>query len=654
MRNWLLLLLCCAGTFYGRAQNISGVVNVYRKVLWADSAKGAVKLSNVSGFDTYVGRRAMIIQMKGASVNGGSATSDANFGNINAVNEAGNYDIGTICGFLSDTMILERKFNNFYNVSGLVQCIIFPDLTGNVTVTDTLKAQPWDSTAGTGGVIALEVPGTLTLNKPIDAEGAGFRGADYLNYSSGCTFTTGATDYYMPYNATGSLQGGKKGEGIAAHLSNKEYGRGKLTNGGGGGNRFNAGGAGGGNYGAGGQGGNRIAGACQSNSAAVGGLGLTSYYSQGKWFMGGGGGGGHSNDDYGLGGGHGGGIVYIKANGIVAGSATPGDNTIRANGARPARVLPSGGSASNASSSDGSGGGGGGGVVVLDVPVYTGNITVEAKGAKGGDSEVGGNLQCCGPGGGGGGGVIYLSLAATPGNVTTSVGGGANGTTLTTFATCPVGSANSAASGSAGNTLFNFALAAPRDSSPVCRQMVPLYVRADISGLQQGGQRSIVATVSHPELTKTCALQKAAATGNFITLTQHTGNGQPQYYFTDAQGLDKLGLYRIQLRTKDGAIVYSPVLRMGNGVVAPQLQLAVYPNPSRQKMTVQVYAQSTGMATFAIANVQGGRLWQQQQWLQKGYNVLPLSIESWPEGVLLLTVRTATGHATTQLVKLGK
>lgn len=649
MRTSLLLLLCFV-LKQSFAQNISGVVNEYRKVLWADSAKGAVKLSNVSGFGSYVGRKVMLVQMKGAVID---QTNAASFGNISDIGSAGYYEIGTICGFLQDTLILERKLNNFYDVTGFVQCVIFPDISGNATVTDTLKAQPWDSLSGTGGIIALDVPGTLTLNKPIDASGAGFRGADYLNYTSGCAATLGTTNYFMAYNATGTLQGGKKGEGITAHATSKEYGRGKLANGGGGGNRFNAGGAGGSNYGAGGQGGNRIAGACQSNSTAVGGSALSSYYSQSKIFMGGGGGGGHSNDDYGLGGGHGGGIIYIKANSIIAGSATAADNAIRANGARALRVLPSGGAPSTASSSDGSGGGGGGGSVILNIPSFTGNILVEASGAKGGDSEVGGNLQCCGPGGGGGGGVIYLSAASTPVNLTVNVSGGTNGTSLTTFATCPVGSANSATPGSIGATLFNFALAAPRDTTATCRQLVPLYINADISGYQLGNRRFITTRVSHQDFIQACILQKAATPNTFANLATLNGNGQAAYQFTDTQDMDKMAIYRIKIITKDGHIAYSPVLRMSNVQSNINIGVDVFPNPSKQKISVQLFTTKAGPATITLANALGHRLKRQQLWLQKGYNTIPFNIEPLPNGPLLLTVHTETGKATRYFVKLG-
>jgi hypothetical protein len=651
MRFCVMVCLLFLSSSASWAQNISGVVNIYRKVLWADSAKGAVKLSNVSGFGAYVGRKVMIVQMKGATID---QTNAASYGNISSIKEAGNYEIGTICGFLSDTMVMERKFTNFYDVAGYVQCVIFPQYNADVTVTDTLKAQAWDSTAGTGGVLAIEVPGTLYLNKPVFADGKGFKGGEYLNYTSGCTFTTGTTDYYMGYNATGSLQGGKKGEGITVYNAGQQYGRGKLANGGGGGNRFNAGGAGGSNYSAGGLGGNRIAGSCQSNSQAVGGLGLSTYYSQGRVFLGGGGGGGHSNDDYGMGGGDGGGIVYIKAASIVANAALPADNKISANGLRPSRTLPLSSVPGNTSSSDGSGGGGGGGVVILNVASVAGNLVVEANGAQGGDSEVGGNLQCCGPGGGGGGGVVSLAMSSTPANIATSTQGGANGVTLTTYSSCPVGSSNAATAGTAGATLYNFTLAAPKDSSPICKQVVPLYIAASIAGYQQGNNRFFTGTVSHADNVQYCSLQKAFEPGSFITVATLHNNSTLHYQFTETMATPTPAIYRIQVITKDGNITYSPVLRMGNNSVDKNLSFTVYPNPSRQKISVQVYAGKAASGTIHIINAQGQVLKAQSHFFSRGYNVFPVLLNDLPAGALLLKISSAGANTAKALVKLGE
>lgn len=652
MRISLLLLLCFVAK-HSFTQNISGVVNEYRKVLWADSAKGAVKLSDVSGFGSYVGRKVMLVQMKGAVID---QTNAASFGNISDIASAGYYEIGTICGFLQDTMILERKLNNFYDVTGFVQCVIFPDISSNATVTDTLKAQPWDSVAGTGGIIALDVPGTLTLNKPIDASGAGFRGGIYQAFTVACSFTFGVTAYYYANTAVNNNNGGPKGEGIAAFITTKECGRGKQASGGGGGNNHNSGGGGGSNYGTGGQGGHRT-GTCASNTPGLGGLALSAYgyaaspATQNRIFMGSGGGCGQDNNTTGTPGGHGGGIIYIKADRMEGGSATATNNKVMANGTKPYRFITAFGFAGNDAGSDGAGGGGAGGTIVLHVNTYAGNsIAAEAMGGAGSGSESYGQNQCSGPGGGGGGGVVWFKQASLPAGITTSAAGGSNGVTSGT-ASCP-NSANNATSGSAGATLFNFALAAPRDTTATCRQLVPLYVNADISGYALGNRRFIAAMVSHRDYIKECVLQKAATPNIFIDLTRLTGNGEQQYQFTDGQDMDNAAIYRIKLVTKDGHLAYSPILRMTPSQVDKTMSLQVYPNPSRQKMSLQVFIPTAGLATIAITNNWGQRLWQQQQWLPKGYHVLPMAIGTLPVGLHTITVSTSASAEHCTFIKL--
>jgi hypothetical protein len=644
-------LLCTAGLF---SQNISGVVNVYSKVLWADSAKGSVKLANVSGFGAYIGRKVMIIQMKGATIDQANSSS---FGNITAIKEAGYYETGIICGFVSDTMILERKFNNFYDVTGYVQCVIFPDISANAIVTDTLKAAAWDSTAGTGGVLAIDVPGTLFLSKPVSASGQGFRGGTYQLFNIICPFTFGVTDYYYPTTSSSNNNGGFKGEGIAGFIAGKEYGRGKLASGGGGGNNHNSGGGGGSNYGAGGQGGFRTVSACRSNTPGIGGTALSSYgyavspATQNRIFMGGGGGAGHDNDGTGMPGGHGGGIIYISANRIEGTSASTGDNKIMANGIKPYRYITLWSLASNDAGSDGSGGGGAGGTIILKVNSYGGNaITAEAMGGSGGGTETFGQNQCSGPGGGGSGGTVWFSQASLPAGITANTSGGANGTTSST-ASC-ANSANNAASGGAGNTVFNFALQSPRDSSPVCKQIVPLYITATISGYQQGNMRHITATVSNKENVQQCILQKSFTTAEFAPVAAQSSTSY-QYHFTDAAVADNTVIYRIKVITKDGGTVYSPVLRMGSGQKDKALSVAIFPNPSRQKVSAQVYAAKAGTGQISIINAQGSLLRSQQQLLAKGYNVIPLSLNDLPGGVLFLKVTTSGSNAIQAFVKLA-
>src|SRR6476646_3840856 len=107
----------------------------------------------------------------------------------------------------------------------------------------------------------MESTNTLTLSASIDASDAGFRGATYLDFPippNNCDFTNNISDYAIPNPTVNQyINGDRKGEGITLGNTSYELGRGKLANGGGGGNNHNSGGAGGGHYGTGGSGGQR-------------------------------------------------------------------------------------------------------------------------------------------------------------------------------------------------------------------------------------------------------------------------------------------------------------------------------------------------------------------------------------------------------------
>ncbi len=433
MKKGLIIIICLSLTAFftpqkGEGQPISGIINSYHKATaiinngtYNSYSYSGITLQSIAGLST--GDRVLIIQMKGATID--QASNNANFGNITDIGDAGKYEFSSICGFLNNTIVLTNHLLNTYDVSK-TQVIRVPVFT-DVTISGELRATEWDPVSETGGVIALEASGTITLNASINADSAGFKGgALFLNTTNRCGPRSNYF-YSLAQSSSPNLGGATKGEGIANFIFNKEYGRGKQSNGGGGGNVDETGGGGGSNYGIGGGGGNKTNSGCAASTHGEGGtsLSLLGYsLADNRIFLGGGGGCGEMNNYHdglnppgaGTPGGDGGGIIFIKCNNLVTNS-----NTISANGGQginPYQIVKTEGSG------DGGGGGGGGGVVLLDVTTYTGSLSVEAKGANG--SNVGFQNACPGPGGGGGGGIIWHS-GTLPGTVTTSISGGASG-----------------------------------------------------------------------------------------------------------------------------------------------------------------------------------------------------------------------------------
>ncbi|MES2281770.1 MAG: hypothetical protein V4542_10195 [Pseudomonadota bacterium] len=381
------------------------------------------------------------------------------------------------------TKPLVNSYNQLMNTTNVRnwQVVWVPQYSA-LTVTGTASANTWTIVAGTGvatgGVLALDVAGSMALNGTLTASGMGFRGAFGLSGSGTVTaaLPTSANLVYNTNNVTNQTVGGQKGEGImgtpprvfAGTVAAVTYtallgqgyalgagGQAAIGNAGGGANdgnpsatsssnSYNAGGGGGGNYGAGGQGGNSWNGGTGADAALnqgtnnnigniAGGKGGNAQSAAAtRLVMGGGGGAGAANN-------------ATVANGITAwpptntiatgngatgpisssGSSGGGIVLVRAGSVTGAgRVDVSGYRAYNKfplNDTDSAGGGGAGGSVFFATTSGTGaGITINASGGNGGYS----NYFQHGPGGGGGGGYILSNLTAA----STNVGGGPNGT----------------------------------------------------------------------------------------------------------------------------------------------------------------------------------------------------------------------------------
>ncbi|MEO6498227.1 MAG: gliding motility-associated C-terminal domain-containing protein, partial [Mucilaginibacter sp.] len=296
----------------------------------------------------------------------------------------------------------------------------------NLKLSSNISAPPFNGR--TGGIIAFNVAGGMDFNGyTIDATARGFRGG----YSLVKEAVGNIKDLYVADASNPRVSG--KGEGIAGTprymwdgyneinngvegLPGGSGGRGAPANAGGGGNDTNAGGGGGGNGGAGGNGGGGYA-PIGGELPSGGRPGMNMPIGVARLVMGGGGGGGHANDAVtGVKGGVGGGVVLITAGTIT------GTGQVLANGSDGSKGV-------SGPNPDGSGGGGAGGSVFINVlNNSSANLSVQAKGGKGGNTERdpgGGGVQPHGPGGGGGGGTVFYTPAS--GTVTANVAGGNSG-----------------------------------------------------------------------------------------------------------------------------------------------------------------------------------------------------------------------------------
>jgi subtilisin-like proprotein convertase family protein len=399
------------------------VINSYAKV---NSISGTtLGVSTTTGFTA--GGRALVVQMQGSSV---TTSDNATHGDITAYNSAGRFEYVDIVTASGGAITITSPLTVTFNTSGSVQIVSVPVFNGT-TVAGTIVPLPWDG--NTGGVVALDDIGTLTMAGDIDATGLGFRGGAQANTTPYDSCASDQTNY------TGGVQNGtgNKGEGIIANSTTHAARRGHRANGGGGGNITDAAGGGGGNVGAGGLGGRELD-LCD-NTGNFGGLGgqALDYSPNNRLFMGGGGGSGSEVSQAATGGDRsGGGLIFVRASDI-AGSG--------------GRFISDGLHAA-ADNNNGSDGGSAAGAIAISVRgSITGSPITEVAGGDGGDEANGSFAH--GTGGGGGGGAIRL-FGATCSAVTPIVDGGEAGTSVLGAA---VGDPNwGALDGGPGNCLGNF------------------------------------------------------------------------------------------------------------------------------------------------------------------------------------------------------
>jgi PKD repeat protein len=407
MKYMIPLLLVCFSAAFVLAQPVQrgGIINQYAAVTGVDTCTGALLVNDTTGFQKNT--EILLMQMQGASI---STLNLPTYGVVTNVGNAGRWERNRVDSVAAGRVFVHHRLRHAYDWPGRVQIISVPSFS-DLIITDTLKARPWNGS--TGGVVALMVSGTLTLNAPVSANGAGFRGgAAFVAPINNCNPIGEASYVYAQGNWRGSL----KGEGIAVMAAGREMGRGPQANGGGGGNDHNSGGGGGGNFATGGRGGNNnepLIFGCNGFFPGLGGYGINQ--TPARLFMGGGGGAGHTNNiPVQSSGGHGGGVVWIEAGLIMGNNAI-----ISANGTTFGSV-----------EGDGGGGGGAGGTIVLKADAVSFNLSIQTQGGRGSNINVGGARRCFGPGGGGAGGriltnvtAVFNTMGGTPGTIVASAAG---------------------------------------------------------------------------------------------------------------------------------------------------------------------------------------------------------------------------------------
>ena len=595
------MLLLIAPMFCFPQTNISGIINSYHKVVELLPAKSCVRVDNTSGL--VINDMVMMVQMKGAVVN---TSNNSGFGSVTSMNNAGNYEINFICSIRGDSVFFYKQILQSYTVTDKVQLVKIPSYS-SARVTDSLKAAPWDSASGKGGVLALSVSDDLILNAPLWAGQKGFQGGSYALSGSSCSNFFPASAYFYNASILSPQDGAWKGESIADLSMNYSGGKGAVANGGGGGNNHNNGGGGGGNLSTGGLGGgNSSASGCATANAGRGGYALSNN-SGAKIFFGGGGGAGHANSGFSTGdGGSGGGIIFVQANALYSNGFT-----IAANGQKGDNAL-----------GDGASGGGGGGTIIMDVNIFPDAVSIEAKGGNGGDEDDDLISQkCYGEGGGGSGGAVFFKTAAPPGII--SVAGGAKGTKFN-YLNCATLVA--ATAGSNGTLTPNYTYQQSSGLSTTCTgTLAALLLSFDARAI--GNDISLSWKVTDASLFQNFIPEIRTGNSSWQSLaTMPPEPNQNSYTYNDMNRANGLYDYRLKMVETDGSVKYSSIRRIRAG---EKPWLVIYPNPADNLVTLE--GPFVAGTSFRIIDDQGRVVFRWQ--LSKNEPRIRQHISFLPEGI---------------------
>ncbi|MEJ6583630.1 MAG: gliding motility-associated C-terminal domain-containing protein [Crocinitomicaceae bacterium] len=389
----------------------------------------------------------------------GSIGTDFGANGYGSYNNAGKFERLEVRAAPNGTTIqFECNLKNNYTAAGHVQIVRIPRYN-NLTVNTISSIVPTTWNGTTGGIVALEVDGALTVNAGglIHANGLGFRGG-----ALDATGLSGGTSPAMQVRFLGTsnpAEGSEKGEGIGGFTAEytaicSRYGIDGAANDGGGGGYQNAGGGGGANV---------------SNSALRytgigvpnqnGGTYTPAWNLDISWPPVGGSAGTSAQPHHidfipvgtntSPGGGRGGyALAQTNQNELSVGpdNAAWGGDSRKTNGGLGGHPLAydatrlyfgGGGGAGDQDGGQGGAGGNGGGLVyIISYGTVTGNGNIEANGAAGQNSNPS-NLNASsgsprrgndGAGGGGAGGAIFIeNAAAIPATLNFNARGGNGG-----------------------------------------------------------------------------------------------------------------------------------------------------------------------------------------------------------------------------------
>jgi hypothetical protein len=592
--------------------SLSGTINSYQPVT-------AICLSDIycAVPSTFaVGDKVLLIQMRGHTIDIAGTTT---YGDITATNNCGKYEFLIVSAITATSVRTTTNPQFTYDISGQVQLVKVASYgLSSITVTSSGVTCPaWDGSVG--GVIAIENTGDLILTGNIDATGKGFRGGAPDNAAWGCN---NAASHGYAYG-TSSTFSAPKGEGTGSQLITavNQEGKGKVSNGGGGGNNVDAGGGGGANGAVAGMGGMQwtdCADALAAQTQGIAGASLAAYYSNAlnRIYMGGAGGGGHAgaNVTGGGAGANGGGIIIVSVANIIGSGGS---------------ILSKGNAAINVSGQWAGGGGGAGGTILLKYQGVSGSIPVSTSGGNGAPAYWPDQL---GPGGGGSGGVLWISGASIPAAITYTMAGGTYGT-LNNDGITNWG----ATAGAAGISITGLSMPAISATPGTPCTTLPVQLLKFDAVVKENSYVDLSWSTASEINSSYFAVEKTTngVQWDLVETQQAKGTTNIMHNYTgmDLEPIKGESYYRLKMVDEDGNFIYSEIKPV---FIRTPVEAILYPNPSRDLVTVEFEGKIKSQTAVEVRSALGDLITTIP--LNGEINRFAFSVDHLPDGIYFLLI----------------
>ena len=136
------------------------------------------------------------------------------------------------------------------------------------------------------------------------------------------------------------------------------------------------------------------------------------------------------------------------------------------------------------------------------------------------------------------------------------------------------------------------------------------------------------------------SLERSTDGRNFSEIAKVAANGNSNvllnYNYTDNNPVRGINYYRLRVVDKDNSGKYSPIRSVRNEGMA---DVAVYPNPVNDVMTVSITADKAERGEMTIADISGKIIYTRTLNIVAGNNQLPVNVSNMSAGAYIIKVQ---------------